>query len=79
MKRTVRLHPIPSGAPVALAEFIGAAVAGATRTALAAHCKSMPKRDVGMLVGSIRKRAVNQLVCAEGLETLRALLFAEGR
>lgn len=74
MKRKVKLHPLPQGAPAPLAEFIGNAVAGAVKSALGAHCKSMSRNTKGMLVGSIRKRAVNQIVCAAGLDSLKQLV-----
>lgn len=71
MKRKVRLHPLPEGAPAPLVDFIGAAVAGAVRSGFDAHAESIPNRERGSLVGSIRKRAVNQILCAEGLEKLK--------
>lgn len=76
MKRKVRLHPLPAGAPATLAEVIGSAVAGAVRQALDAHTP-LPKDKRGALVGSIRKRAVNQLVCAEGVARIRAAFERE--
>ena len=59
-----------------LASVIGAAVAGAVRDCLNAHFMRMSRHDRGLLVGSIRKRAVNQLVCPEGETRLREALKA---
>lgn len=72
----VRLHPLPDEANFDLANVLGKIVAGATRSALDAHAKRFPRDLRGMLVGSIRKRAVNQLVCAEGEAMLRQALEA---
>ena len=74
MKRKVKLHPIPPGVPAPLVELIGAVVAGAVKMAFNAHLQNLSKSERGMLVGSIRKRVVNGLVCAESLERMRAQL-----
>ena len=70
----VRLHPLPEGAPPPLAALIGAAVAGGIRDCLHAHPLPLSKAQRGNLIGSSRKRAVNQLVCAEGRSRLREAL-----
>lgn len=70
----VRLHPLPAGAPQPLSEFLSAVVGGATRSALMAHTNGLSKQQLGSLVGSIRKRIVNQLVCAEGVAKLKELV-----
>lgn len=70
----VRLHPLPEGASLPLASIIGAAVAGAIRNCLNAHPLSLTNAQKGLIIGSSRKRAVNQLVCAEGEARLRMAL-----
>ena len=69
----VRLHPLPGGCSPGLADIIGKAVAGAVMSAFDAHL-DLPRAKRGALVGSIRKRAVNQLCCDEGREKLRQAL-----
>lgn len=73
-RRVVRLHPLPKNSIIGLADVLGKVIAGAARSALHAHAKQFPRDLRGMLVGSIRKRAVNQLVCVEGEAMLRAAL-----
>ena len=70
----VRLHPLPEGASASLASVIGAAVAGAVRDCTNQHFARMSRADRGLLIGSVRKRAVNQLVCDEGEARLREAL-----
>ncbi len=70
----VRLHPLPENSNIELADVLGKIIAGATRAALHAHAIHFSRHLRGMLVGSIRKRAVNQLVCSEGETMLRAAL-----
>ncbi len=76
--RVVRLHPLPENSSIELADLLGKVIAGAARSALHAHAKRFPRHLCGMLVGSIRKRAVNQLVCIEGETMLRAALGEQG-
>lgn len=73
-KREVRLFPLPIGSNPALVDLIGRAVAGAVKSALTAHVPNLSASECGMLVGSIRKRVVNQLVCREGEACLREAL-----
>lgn len=73
-KRAVLIHPIPANAPRALAAVIAVAVRGAVRSFIDAHAASLSASDRGMMAGSIAKRAVNQLVCAEGVAAIRAAL-----
>ena len=73
-KRKVRLHPLPRGANRELADVLARAVAGAVRDALNQQCPGMSAQEIGMLVGSIRKRAVNDLVSREGEAAIRAAL-----
>ena len=72
--RRVRLHPLPEGASGDLAYVIGSAVAGGLRSFLSAHEIHLSKSQKGMLIGSTRKRVVNQLVCREGEQRLREAL-----
>lgn len=74
----VRLHPLPEGVTQPLASVIGAAVAGAIKATLTAHPIPMTNGQRGTLIGSARKRAVNQILCAENLARLRQEL-AEDR
>jgi len=73
-KGKVRLHPLPEGASASLASFIGAVTAGAVKDCLNQHFDRLPKDQRGLLTGSIRKRVVNQLTCAEGERELRRVL-----
>ena len=73
-RRVVRLHPLPDNSNIELADVLGKVIAGATRSALQAHALRFSRQLRGMLVGSIRKRAVNQLVCLEGETMLRAAI-----
>ncbi len=73
-RRAVRLHPLPENSNIDLADVLGKVIAGATRAALHAHAIHFSRQLRGMLVGSIRKRAVNQPVCQEGETMLRAAL-----
>ena len=75
----VRIHPIPDECPPDLASFIASCVRGAVRSALESHVKNLTKNQRGMLVGSIGKRAVNQLCCKEGRRILRELIDARGK
>ena len=77
-RRVVRLHPLPENSNLDLADVLGKVIAGAVRSALQAHGLHLARHLRGMLVGSIRKRAVNQLVCSEGETMLRAALGKEG-
>ena len=77
-RRVVRLHPLPENSSIELADLLGKVIAGAVRSALHAHARQFPRHLRGMLVGSIRKRAVNQLVCLEGETMLRAALEEQG-
>ena len=78
-RRAVRLHPLPENSNAEIADVLGKVIAGAVRSALHAHAMHFPRHLRGMLVGSIRKRAVNQLVCAEGESMLRAALGEQDR
>lgn len=73
-RRVVRLHPLPENSNIELADLLGKMIAGAARSALHAHAGHFSRHLRGMLVGSIRKRAVNQLVCPEGETMLRDAL-----
>ena len=73
-KRVVRLYPLPAGASPDLAGVFGSVVAGAVRQCVDAHFPHMSKRDRGLLVGGIRKRAVNQLCCECGRKLLREVI-----
>lgn len=74
----VRLHPLPEGANSQLAEVLGKAIAGAVRATLDAHGHRVPADVCGLLVGSVRKRAVNQLVCVDGEVAIRRALDERG-
>lgn len=76
-KGKVRLHPIPEGAPPLLAAYIGGVVAGAIKDCVKQHPLPISNRQLGLLVGSTRKRAVNQLVCEEGRHNLKTLMEEE--
>ena len=69
-----RIHPLPVGTNRALVDVFGSAVAGAVRSALDAHAPEMSNHQKGMLVGSIRKRAINQLLSDEGERRIRDAL-----
>ena len=59
---------------MALAQFVATVVRGAVAQAIDAHYPELPKKKRGSLIGSIGKRAVNQLTCAEGEAKLRNIL-----
>lgn len=71
MKGKVRIHPMPKGAPAAMVEYVASVVAGGIKQTLKAHGAELSANTRGMLLGSIRKRVVNQLCCEEGLRKLR--------
>lgn len=72
LKGKVRLRfPSLKDAPPELVEFIALAVRGAVRSAFDAHGNSQPRHWRGMMIGSITKRALNQICCAEGVKILR--------
>ena len=70
MKRKVKIHPLPKGAPRPLTEFTASVVGGAIRDFLNAHGDqlNLGPSDRGMLLGSIRKRIINKLLDEEGRE-----------
>lgn len=70
----VRLHPIPEGCPQELADYLAMCIRGAVRDALNKHGQNLTRTQHGTLVGSIGKRAVNALACAEGLKRLKEIL-----
>lgn len=74
MNRKVRLHPLPDGASPALAEYLATVITGAISMTFDAHAKDVDAAFRGMFSASLRKRIVNQLVCAEGAAKLRELL-----
>lgn len=74
-ERVVRIHPLPDPqCSEELARYVAKAVRGAVRSFIAAHGEHLDKRTRGMMTGSIGKRAVNQLCCAEGRAALVKLL-----
>jgi len=73
-KGVVRLHPLPEGADPQLAQFVGQAVDGALKSFLSAHPMVLSNQERGLLLGSARKRIVNQLCCEQSVEKLKELL-----
>ena len=72
MKR--RFHPLPEHASEAVAQVIGTAVGGAVKCAMDAHGAHLPARWRGMMLGSIRKRAINSLCSERGMTSLLAAM-----
>jgi len=70
----VRIHPIPDDCPQELADYIATVVRGAVADGLNKHATDLSPSKRGSLVGSIGKRAVNQLCCAEGRKMLAIYL-----
>lgn len=70
----VLVHPLPAGCSPELAELVAKAVRGAVMAALDAHYPELSRQKRGSLIGSIGKRAVNQLCCEEGRERIKQVL-----
>ena len=75
----VRIHPIPRECPPELAVYVAMCVRGAVTDALNKHGQRLSKSERGMLIGSIGKRAVNQLCCDEGRAKLYEMLALNPR
>ena len=70
----LKIHPLPAGCSPELAEYVAKVVRGAVKSALDAHYPELVGSRRGSLVGSIGKRAVNQLCCEESRRQLKELL-----
>ena len=63
-------NPSAQAKHMRLASFIGTAVGGAVKSCLDAHPHQLSSAQRDLLIGSVRKRAVNQITCKAGVDAI---------